>query len=71
LTTVGLDCVIAGWGFINKTVRLKSEKLQSLEVKIADWNMCKRWWPRTLLKFHICAGVPGALNKAACDVIKL
>ncbi len=71
LITVGIDCLIAGWGFINITYEINPEKLQALQVKTVNWNICKRQRPRTFLNFHICAGVPGALNKGTCYVIKL
>jgi len=70
LTLVDLDCIIAGWGFINLTQKINPEKLQFLEVKIFDWNMCKRQRPVLFQNFHICAGVPRALNKATCMVYK-
>jgi Trypsin len=70
-STVGLDCVIAGWGTINKAHQIRPQKLQSLQVAIGDWNMCKRQRPRTFQNFHICAGIQRVLSKTTCDVIKL
>ena len=68
---VGLECVIAGWGIINIVHQIYAQKMQSLEVRVGDWNMCKRQRPRTFQKFHICAGIQGVLSKSTCDVIKL
>jgi hypothetical protein len=70
LTPVDLDCVIAGWGLTNLSHHIRPKKLQVLQVKTGDWNVCKRQRPETFHQFHICAGIPGALNKAPCLVIK-
>jgi uncharacterized protein with WD repeat len=71
LTPAVLDCVIAGWGISNKSHNIMPAKLQALQVKIRDWNMCNRQWHGDIENFHICAWVPRTLNKGACYVIKL
>jgi hypothetical protein len=70
LIPVDLGCVIAGWGVTNLSRHIMPKKLQALDVKIGDWNVCKRERPETFHQFHICAGIPGTLNKSPCQVIK-
>jgi len=69
LIPAGLDCVIAGWGFSNRSHNITPAKLQALQVKIDGWNVCKRRWHGDIEHFHICAWVPIYIYSKAANVI--
>ncbi len=66
----GANVIVAGWGRTKDgPTPISPEFLQALQVKVIDWNDCKRRvLPLKLQTHHICAGLP-VKGKGACRVI--
>jgi len=65
----GTKVIVAGWGRTkDDPTPIFPEFLQALQVKVIDWNECKRRvLPLKLQTHHICAGLP-VKGKGSCRV---
>ncbi len=65
----GTKVIVAGWGRTkDDPTPIFPEFLQALQVKVIDWNECKRRvLPFKLQTHHICAGLP-VKGKGSCRV---
>ena len=69
--SVGVPCIVAGWGRANQTSIVDPRKLKELPgLKIYDKEACAKVYGFDILSMNaaICAGVPGKQFQAACYV---